>query len=63
MAGFAAAMLGTAQVACSALGSFLAAQLYTGTAQTMLGMVALASVILLVIYWLGKARLENPVDH
>ena len=59
MAGFAAAMLGTAQIACGALGSFLAAQLYTGTVQAMLGMVALASVILLVIYRLGKARLES----
>ena len=57
--GFAAAMLGTAQIACGALGSFLAAQLYTGTAQAMLGMVALASVILIVIYWWGKASLEN----
>ena len=59
IAGFAAAMLGTAQIACGALGSFLAAQLYTGTAQAMLGMVALASVILIVIYWWGKASIEN----
>ena len=59
MAGFAAAMLGTGQIACGALGSYVAAQFYTGSAHAMLGMVALASLILLVTYWWGKASLET----
>ncbi|HCH25193.1 MAG TPA: hypothetical protein DE179_12960 [Oceanospirillaceae bacterium] len=59
MAGFAAAMLGTGQIACGALGSYLAAQFYAGSAHAMLGMVAVASVILLVTYWWGKGKGTN----
>jgi len=54
MAGFAAAMLGTGQIACGALGSYLAAQFYAGTAHAMVGILTVASVILLVTYWAGR---------
>ncbi len=52
-AGFAAAMLGSAQIGFGALGSYVGAQLYDGTSSAMLSVVGLASMLLVGTYWLG----------
>ena len=60
-AGFAAAMLGSAQIGFGALGSYVGAVLYDGTSNAMLTVIGLASVLLLLTYFLGY-RLFKPAE-